>query len=325
MRPTVLVTGTPSAFVRDRLAASFDVVVPAAGADPVAALADIGPRVRAVASAGHHGVTAAMMDALPGLEIVAHFGVGYDAVDVAAAAARGVVVTNTPDVLTDEVADTAIGLLLMTVRELSAAERWLREGRWVREGAYPLTRGTLVGRTVGLLGLGRIGRAIARRLEGFGLAVHYHSRNKVADAPYPWHPSAETLAAAVDTLVVTLPGGAATERVVGARVLEALGPEGILINVGRGSVVDEPALVAALGEGRILGAGLDVFADEPHVPAALLDLPRVVVLPHVGSASTATRDRMGALQVDNLLAWFDGRPLPSPVPETPIPSRRGEP
>lgn len=321
MLPTILTTGRPNALVRARLAAAFDVHHLDEAPDREALLAAVGPRVRGLASTGHAGVGADLMDRLPALEIVAHFGVGYDPVDVGAAAARGVVVTNTPDVLTEEVADTAFGLLLATVRELPAAEAWLRAGRWEKDGPYPLTRGSLRGRSLGIVGLGRIGRAIARRAEAFGLPVAYHSRRPVADVAYRWYPSAVDLAAAVDTLMIVAPGGAETRHMIGPAVFDALGPEGVLVNVGRGSVVDEAGLVEALRSGRILAAGLDVFEDEPRVHPGLLDLPRVVLLPHVGSASVATRDAMGALQVDNLEAWFAGRTPPTPVPETPVPAR----
>lgn len=315
----ILLTGEPMDHVRRRLAERFSLHVLAEADDPQAMLTAVAPRIRAIANTGK--VDAALIGRLPALEIVAHFGVGYDKVDVAAAAARGVVVTNTPDVLTEEVADTALGLLLMTVRRLSAAERWLRDGRWEAEGPFPLTEGSLRGRSLGILGMGRIGRAIARRAEAFGLTVAYHSRNRVPDLAYDYHPTPRDLAAAVDTLMVVLPGGEATHHVVDASVLAALGPAGILVNVGRGTVVDEAALVDALERGVILSAGLDVFEHEPSVHPGLVSRDDVVLLPHVGSASHATRRAMGDLQVDNLIAWFDGKPPLTPVPETPVPSR----
>jgi len=279
-------------------------------------LAENAARIRAIARGGHAQIDRTLIERLPALEIIASFGVGYDGIDVAAAADRGVVVTNTPDVLTEEVADTAIGLLLMTVRDLSAAERHLRAGRWPVDGPYPLSA-SLRNRTVGIMGLGRIGMAIARRLDAMRVPVVYHSRRARADVPYRHYDSLRAMAADVDVLLVIVPGTAETKHLVNADVLRALGPDGILINVGRGSVVDEAALVSALTDGTIRSAGLDVFANEPHVPAALVALPNAVLLPHVGSASVHTRTAMGQLVVDNLRAWFQhGKPL-TPVPETP--------
>jgi lactate dehydrogenase-like 2-hydroxyacid dehydrogenase len=219
------------------------------------------------------------------------------------------------------VADTALGLLLMTVRELSAAERYLREGKWGREGNYHLT-GTLRDRTVGVVGLGRIGLAIARRLDAMQVKVVYHSRHSVTGVPYRYYSDLRAMAADVDTLIVVLPGTPATTKLIDATVLKALGPNGVLVNIGRGIVVDEQALIAALTDGTIRSAGLDVFADEPNVSSALIALPNAVLLPHVGSASVHTRDAMGQLVVDNLRSWFEkGKPL-TPVPETPVPARR---
>jgi lactate dehydrogenase-like 2-hydroxyacid dehydrogenase len=289
-----------------------------AGSGQEAWLAEVGPRIRGLARGGHAHIGRALIERLPALEIIASFGVGYDGIDVAAAAERGVVVTNTPDVLTEEVADTALGLLLMTVRELSAAERHLRAGRWPLEGAYPLSA-SLRDRTVGIVGLGRIGMAIARRLEAMRITIVYHSRRARAGAPYRYYDNLRAMAADVDVLLVIVPGTAATRHLVNAGILEALGPNGILINVGRGSVVDEAALVSALKAGTIRAAGLDVFENEPHVPAELIALPNAVLLPHVGSASVHTRTAMGQLVVDNLASWFQhGKPL-TPVPETPWP------
>lgn len=286
-----------------------------------AALDSAGESIRGIARGGHFHVDQAMLDRLPKLEMVANFGVGYDGIDLKTCAERGIVVTNTPDVLTEEVADIAIGLLISTARELSAAEAYLRDGRWSGEGAYPLTRGTARGRTVGILGLGRIGMAIARRLAAMQLPVVYHTRNERPDAPYRYYPDLLSMAEAVDTLIIVVPGTLATANMVNADVLRALGPQGIVVNVGRGSVVDEPALIEALASRTIHAAGLDVFADEPKVPEALLAVDNAVLLPHVGSASVHTRDAMGQLVVDNLSRWFDGDAPLTPVPETPVPKR----
>ena len=282
--------------------------------DPALVTPQLAKSVRGIAAFG--GINAAFIDALPNLEIVASFGVGYDSVDAGHAGKRGVMVTNTPDVLTEEVADTAIGLLINTVRELSRAEAYLRDGRWVSEGPYRLTGATLRGRRAGIFGMGRIGLAIARRLEAFGLPVAYHNRRRVEGLAYEYHPTLVSLAEAVDTLISVAPGGASTLKAVDASVLKALGPNGVFVNIGRGSTVDEDALAKALADGTILAAGLDVFADEPRVPKALLDLPNATLLPHVGSASVHTRNAMADLVADNLVAWFsEGRALTA-VPET---------
>ena len=271
--------------------------------------------IRGMALGGHFAVDGAFMARFPRLEIVSNFGVGYNNIDTAWAAQHGIVVTNTPDVLNEEVADTALGLIISTTRQLPAAERHLRAGLWT-ERPFPLTA-TLRGRTVGILGLGRIGKAIAKRVEAFGMAVVYHGRKPQPGIAYPYCPSVTALAEACDILVVIAPGGAETANLVDAAVLKALGPDGILINVARGSVVDEAALIDALQRKTILAAGLDVFAQEPHVPQALLDMDHVVLLPHVGSASNHTRNGMGQLVVDNLLSWAAGHGPVTPVPETP--------
>jgi lactate dehydrogenase-like 2-hydroxyacid dehydrogenase len=260
-------------------------------------------------------MTDGFMARFPGLKQVSSFGVGYDSVDAAAAARRAIVVTNTPDVLNEEVADTALGLILCTMREFPRADAYLRAGKWL-EKPYPLT-GTLRDRRVGILGLGRIGRAIARRLEAFGVPVVYHGRSAQPDVSYRYYASLTAMARDVNMIVVVAPGGAATHRIVNAGVLAALGPDGVLINVGRGSVVDEQALVAALSSGTIRAAGLDVFEDEPRVPQALIDMPQAVLFPHVGSGSHHTRAAMAQLMIDNLLAFAAGRKALTPVPETP--------
>src|SRR6516164_2372134 len=261
----------------------------------------------------------AFIGRFPKLQIISSFGVGYDHIDAKAAAVHGVIVTNTPKVLTEEVADTALGLLLCTVREFPQAERYLRAGKWL-ETAYPLTKGTLRNRTVGIVGMGAIGQAIARRLDAFGVPVVYHARQPRAHLRYRHYPKLTDMARDVDTLMVIVPGGAATANMINAEVLDALGPNGILINMARGSVVDEVALIKALAEKRIMAAGLDVFAKEPEVPPELMAMDNVVLFPHVGSASVYTRDRMDQLVVDNIAAWAAGKPPLTPVAETPFKS-----
>jgi lactate dehydrogenase-like 2-hydroxyacid dehydrogenase len=310
-RPTVLMPAPMHEVVIEGCEEHFDLLRLWEAADQDAVLAERGPDVLAIATGGHRRIDGPLLDRLPNLQIVANFGVGYDSVDVDAATERGVVVTNTPGVLDDEVADTALGLLLMAVRELSRAERHLRAGRWP-DGAYPLTRATMAGRSLGILGLGRIGEAIARRAETFGMTVGYHNRNQ-KDVPYRYYPTLLEMAQDVDTLVVVVPGGAATHHLVDADVLAALGPDGVLVNVGRGTVVDEAALIKALRSGTIHAAGLDVYEREPQVPQELIDLDNAVLLPHVGSASIPTRRAMGQLVVDNLKSWFEKGSALTPV------------
>lgn len=261
-------------------------------------------------------MSARLLGRFPKLEIVSSFGVGYDNIDVSYAAARGIVVTNTPDVLTDEVADTALGLLLCTVRELPQADRHVRAGRWATQG-FPLSKATLRNRTVGMVGMGAIGQAIARRLDAFGVPVVYHARKPRPGLAYRHYPHLIAMARDVDTLLIIVPGGAATANMIDAEVLDALGPDGIVINMARGSVLDEPALIKALEDKRILAAGLDVYVAEPEVPQALMAMDNVVLLPHVGSASVHTRQKMDRLVADNILAWAAGKPPLTPVPETP--------
>jgi len=315
-KPDVLLLGPPKRLMLDGLAAAFNVHrLPERDAE--AALAAIAPKLSAIAvSSVTDRVDADMMARMPKLAIVSTFGVGYDHIDAAFAAAHGIIVTNTPDVLTEEVADTAIGLLLCTAREFGQAERFVRGGKWLERG-YPLSKASLRNRTVGMVGMGRIGKAIARRLDAMAVPVVYHARRS-ADVPYRHYASLIEMARAVDTLMVIVPGGAETRNLITAEVLAALGPEGILINMARGSVVDEGALIKALQDKTILTAGLDVFANEPHVPAELLAMNHVVLFPHLGSASVFTRTQMDQLVVDNLLAWAAGKPPLTPVPESGI-------
>src|SRR5438874_7232621 len=256
----------------------------------------------------------------PKLEIVASFGVGYDHVDSAYAREHNIVVTNTPDVLTEEVADVAMGLLIATLREFVKADRYLRSGLWLTQN-YPLSVGSLRDRKVGIVGMGRIGQAIGRRLDASRVPVFYHSRKPASGVSYQHYPDLIEMAKAVDTLIVIVPGGAATAKMINADVMKALGPRGVIINVARGSVVDEPALIAALKSGTILAAGLDVFEKEPNVPDELRALQNVVLLPHIGSASVVTRNAMDQLVVDNLKSWFAGKPPLTPVAETPAKAR----
>jgi lactate dehydrogenase-like 2-hydroxyacid dehydrogenase len=283
--------------------------------DRDALIKELGPRVRGLAPGSHYHVDGALMERLPKLEIIANFGVGYDTIDAAEARRRGILVTNTPDVLTEEVADLAVGLLIATVRQLPQVDRYLRAGKWL-EKPYPLTA-TLRGRKVGILGLGRIGKAVAKRLEAFGLDIAYHGRKPQSDVSHRYYPTLVGMAKEVDVLMCVAPGGGETKGMVNAEVMRALGPEGVLINVGRGSVVDERALAEALRKKEILTAGLDVFEDEPKVPKELIAMDHIVLLPHVGSASVHTRNAMGQLVVDNLKSWFSGKGPLTPVAETP--------
>jgi lactate dehydrogenase-like 2-hydroxyacid dehydrogenase len=316
-KPQILMTGPMMEFVTRQLDAVFEVHKLWQADDADLLLDRVADRVTGIATAGHAPVNLQMMQRLPKLGMISNFGVGYDSVNAVAAGARGIFVSNTPDVLTEEVADTAIGLLLMTARELSASERYLRNSQWPNAN-YQLSPLTLRNRTLGIIGLGRIGKAIAARALSFGLKIAYCGRSRQNDVDFPYFADPVQLAGAVDTLLVVVPGGEATANLVNGAVLSALGPQGILINIGRGSVVDQQALIEALQAATIAAAGLDVFADEPNVPAELIAMDNVVLLPHVGSASVHTRQAMGQLVVDNLVAYFDtGKPL-TPVPETPV-------
>lgn len=316
----ILVPGRLHEHAVERISGSFR-IIPIKAADVGLLSADDIAAIRGIASMTT--IDAAFIDALPNLEIIANFGVGYDAVDAKHAAKKGVMVSNTPDVLTEEVADTALGLLINTVRELPKAEAWLRAGKWESQGGYPLTKASLRGRSVGIFGMGRIGQAIARRVEAFGLPVAYHNRRPVEGSAYVYHDTLVGLAEAVDTLISVAPGGASTDRIVNAEIFKALGPDGVFINIGRGSTVDEPALAEALRSGTIRAAGLDVFAAEPRVPADLIALDNACLLPHVGSASVHTRKAMADLVVDNLVSWFTKGQAVTPVSETAGVAKRG--
>jgi hydroxypyruvate reductase len=309
----VLAVAKLSPLLAPQLAAAFTVHDRLHDTDP-AALAAAAPRIRAIAASGESKVSAALINQLPALEIISVMGVGYDGIDVAAAKARGVVVTHTPDVLNDDVADLAIGLMLSAARQLPAADRHVRSGQWAASGPMPLAR-KMSGARLGIVGIGRIGQAIAQRAAAFNMAIAYTARSARAGLPYRYVGDVTTLAAESDFLVVITPGGAATKHLINAQVLAALGPKGILVNVARGSVVDEAALIAALEAGTLGGAGLDVFEAEPNVPERLRALPQVVLAPHIGSATGQTRQAMADLAFANLAAKFSGQALPTPVPE----------
>ena len=312
MKPEVLVNGALAPHVMATLEQDYIVHKLYAAPDPAAMLREVGPRIRAIATSNFYGVRADLIEACPNLELISSIGVGTDSHDVDCARKRGIRFANTPDVLNDDVANLAVLLLLAATRKLVAYDRYVRDGRWVAEGDPPLTR-SIAGRRVGIVGMGRIGRAIAEKLQVFRCDLAYFARNRREDAPYTYYPDLVELARDSAALIVIVPGGGATEKLIDRRVMDALGPDGTLVNVARGSVVDEPALVAALQDGRLGAAGLDVFADEPNVPQALLAMDNVVLQPHQGSATVETRRAMADLMLANLAAHFAGRPLPSPL------------
>lgn len=311
-QPHILITAPLPPFLYEPLRATYRCHDWYQAADKPALLAGDGARVRGLVQSGGTQTQTSLLDALPKLEIISVFGVGYDGVPVDYCKARGIKVTNTPDVLTDDVADVAVALIMMTGRGFVRLNRFLHAGEWVRRGPELTTR--LAGKRVGILGLGRIGKAIASRVRALGMEVAYTGRNR-QDVPYRYVPDLPALATESDFLVVASPGGAATRNMVDAGVLAALGSKGTLINIARGSIVDEPALVAALAGGTLKGAGLDVFADEPNVPPALLAMDNVVLLPHVGSATHETRKAMGDLCKANLDAWFTTGKVVTLIPE----------
>lgn len=312
-KPKLLVLGTQDDWDLTPLGAAYDLVEVANDADP----ADIDPAIRAEVTLGtlkgHRAVTAEMFDLFPAMKVFANYGVGYDAIDIAAATARGIRVSNTPDVLTDDVADHAVVMLLAFLRQTSAAEAWLRTGNWAKNGEFALQRSLSRG-TVGILGLGRIGRAVADRLAAFSCDIHYYARSeKQVPEGWTYHADTQSLARAVDYLVVCISGGPATVGLVDAATIAALGPDGVLVNVSRGTTVDEAALLDALAGKTIAGAALDVFLNEPHIDPRFLTLDNVLLQPHVASGTVDTRKAMGVLVRENLRAGHEGRELVTPV------------
>jgi lactate dehydrogenase-like 2-hydroxyacid dehydrogenase len=305
MKHKVLQYGRLMPSLEKQLAEAFDWVRLVDQADPKAWLREHGREVVGLATAGF--ADAALIEALPSLKVISSFGVGVDKIDLDAAARRGIPVGNTPDVLNDCVADLAIGLMIDVARGIGASERYLRAGSWPK-GAYPLQH-RFSGKKLGILGLGRIGHAIAKRALAFEMDIRYHNRRPVTDTSIAHEPSLVELARWCDFLVVIVPGGAATHHLINETVLNALGPKGYLINVARGSVVDEPALVRALQDKRIAGAALDVFENEPQVPPELMALDSVVLVPHIGSATVETRAAMAQRVFDNLASYFDSGKL----------------
>ena len=311
MKQDILMTGPMYPGTVAELEQAYNVHKYWTAPDKDALVASVADRITAVASSKSGGIGAALMAKLPKLKTIAHFGVGYDTVDVDAAKKRGVAVTNTPDVLTEEVADLAIALMLATVRRVPQGDRYVREGKWLK-GAMALTE-SCQGKTLGVIGIGRIGRAIARRAEAMNMKIAYQGPNQKRDVSWPYFADPVQLAKESDILMIACPGGEATRNLVSAAVIDAVGAKGFIVNIARGSVVDEPALLKALQENRIAGAGLDVFADEPRVPEAFFALENVVLQPHVASATHKTRTAMGKLVIDNLAAHFAGKPLVTPV------------
>ncbi|MGH8723303.1 MAG: 2-hydroxyacid dehydrogenase [Burkholderiales bacterium] len=311
MKPDIIITAKGHAGTMATLQAEFSAHNLFDAADRNSFFEKCAARVRGLATFGPMAVDGKLMDALPKLEIIANFGVGVDAINLADAKSRKIIVTNTPDVLNDCVADTALALVISTLRKFPQSEVYLRGGNWAARGPYPLTT-SLGGKTLGILGLGRIGEAIAKRAITCGMQIRYHNRNR-KDVPYHYDPDPVTLAKNSDVLMVVTPGGPETSRLIDEKVLQALGPEGYLVNIARGSIVDEPVLLRYLQEKKIAGAGLDVYADEPHVPPEFFTLDNAVLFPHVGSATVETRKSMGDLQIENLRRHFAGKPVVSRV------------
>lgn len=309
----ILRVGPVNPTVAESLKEEFaTLVLPDSSAERAALLASHGEQIRVAVCSGRFGVDSELMAQLPNLEAIINFGVGYDATDTQQAAERGIAISNTPDVLNDCVADTALGLYLSTLRSLGAAERFVRDGSWASGQNFPLaTRAS--GKKVGILGLGRIGQAIATRLEAFGCEIHYHNRNQKPEVSYQYHSSAAQLAAETEVLIVAAAGGPQSAKLVNQEVISAVGPQGFIINIARGTVIDEQALVQALLSGEIAGAGLDVFENEPNAPSELLELDNVVLLPHLGSGTRETRADMASLTLENLRAYLTERKLITPI------------
>jgi len=307
MKPEIIITARGHAGTMATLQNEFTTHLLSEAPDRNAFLKQHAPNVRGLATFGPMAVDGKLMDALPKLEIISNFGVGVDAINLDDAKKRKIIVTNTPEVLNETVADTALALVLNTVRKLPQSEVYLRAGNWASRGPYPLTT-DIGGKTLGVLGLGRIGESIARRAAACGMKIRYHNRTQ-KDVAYPYDPDPVTLAKNCDVLVVVTPATAETNRIINAKILDALGPKGYVVNIARGSVVDEPVLLRYLQEKKIAGAGLDVFADEPRVPPEFFTLDNAVLFPHVGSATVETRKAMGDLQVENLRLHFSGKPV----------------
>ncbi|MSQ49409.1 MAG: 2-hydroxyacid dehydrogenase [Betaproteobacteria bacterium] len=311
MKNEIIITAQGHQGTLERMQNEFSALKLWEAPDRDAALKAAAPRLRALAHFGHSRVDSKLMDALPKLELIANFGVGVDQIDLEAAKQRHIIVTNTPDVLNDCVADTAIALVLNTLRKFPQSEAYLRSGYWPTRGPYPLAT-SVGGKTLGILGLGRIGEAIAKRALAFGMQIRYHNRHK-KNVPYAYDANPVALAKNSHVLLIVTPGGAGTAKLVNAKVLDALGPQGYVVNVARGSVVDEPVLLRYLREKKIAGAGLDVFEHEPKVPAEFYALDNAVLFPHVASATIETRKAMGDLQVENLHLHFAGKPVKTRV------------
>jgi len=307
MKAEIIVTGRVFPRTQEKLDREFACHKLYEATERDAFLKQHAPKVRGLATFGPNGADAKLMDALPKLEIISNFGVGVDAIDLAAAKQRGIIVANTPDVLNECVADTAMALVLNTLRKFPQSEGYLRSGYWGTRGTYPLAT-SLGGKVLGILGLGRIGEAIAKRAAAFGMTIRYHNRKK-KDVPYAYDPDPVALAKNSDALLVATPGGAETSKIVNAKVLDALGPQGYVFNIARGSVIDEPVLLRYLKEKKIAGAGLDVFDNEPKISQKWFSVENAVLFPHVGSATSETRGAMGDLQVENLRLHFAGKPV----------------